>query len=329
LLPAQPSLEVPRERLSCAGAAVPPPAGPAEHRREHGEEMIGVLLASAGRGQRRPSLAEAVDLIEGGLQARLRRGRYDGGDIGWRDTFAVASVAVPATLAMTWVVGIVIWALTARSRIPDPAATVNAGLLIPLIVIPLVAMLLIVLPPLAALRYRHTAVLGCVIAALFYAMFVPFLDRQSYSLAFLLEAIALLAGSGPRGGLRLLTRKDRIALCSAALALSVPRYLLAFPVIQSPPSSRVIVLSVAAAAAGLGLLQTLPSPIGRRLIILLAIPAYTSILWLTVAPAGRAEAEFVYAPTLVLACVAAALILRSRHARAGTSGDLTSTGASG
>jgi hypothetical protein len=268
---------------------------PAEHRRVHGEEMIGVLLASAGRGQRRPRLADALDLIKGGLQARLRRGRYDGRDTGWRDTLAVASVAVPATLAMTWAVGIVIWAFTARSRIPDPAATVNAGLLIPLIVIPLVAMLLIVLPPLAALRYRRTAVLGCVVAALFYAMFVPFLDRQSYSLAFLLEAVALLAGSGPRRGLRLLARKDRIALCSAALALSVPRYLPAFPVLQSPPSPRVTVVSVCAAAAGLALLHTLASPIGRRLIILLAIPAYPSIVWLTVAPAGGAEAEFVWA----------------------------------
>ena len=197
---------------------------PAEHRRVHSEEMIGVLLATAGQGQRRPSLADALDLIKGGLQARLRRGRYEGGDIGWRDTFAVASVAVPATLAMSWVVGIVIWAFTARSRIP--AATVNVGdlipLIVPLIMIPLLAMLLIMLPPLAAVRYRRTAVLACVIAALFYAMFVPFLDRQSYSLAFLLEAIALLAGSGPRRGLRLLTGKDRIVLCSAALALSVP-----------------------------------------------------------------------------------------------------------
>ncbi len=145
---------------------------------------------------------------------------------------------------------------------------------------------------------------------------MPFLDRQSYSIAFLLEAVALLAGSGPRRGLRLLARKDRIALCSAALALSVPGYLLAFPLHQSPPSSRLIVMSVCAAAAGLALLQALPPPLGRRLTILLAIPAYPSIMWLTLAPAGRAEAELIWAPTVALACAAAALIVRSR-ARAG------------
>ena len=300
---------------------------PSEHQAVHGEEMIGVLLASARRGQRRPRLADALDLIKGGLQARLRPGRYDGTDPGWRDTLAVASVAVPATLVMTWAVGIVIWAFTARSRIPDP--TFKAGdllpLIVPLIVIPLAAMLLIVLPPLAAQRYRRAAVLACVIAALFYAVVVPFLDRQSYSIAFLLEAVALLAGSGPRRGLRLLARKDRIALCSAALALSAPRYLLAFPLMQSPPSTRVIALSVCAAAAGLALLQALPPPIGRHLTILLAIPAYPSIMWLTMAPAGPAEAEFVWAPTLALACAAAALILRSRHMRAGSYGDPAST----
>ena len=298
---------------------------PAEHRRVHGEDMIGVLLASASDRQRHPSVADTIDLIKGGLQTRLWRGTYEGGDIGWRDTLALASIAIPAVLAMSWVVGIVIWAVTARSRIP--AATVNVGDLIPLIVIPVVATLLTVLPPLAVLRYRRTAIVACVIAAIFYATFVPFLDRQSYSLAFLLEAIALLAGSGPRRGLRLLTRKDRIALCSAALALSVPRYLLAFPVIESPPSPPVIVISVAAATAGLAFVLTLPSPVGRRLFILLAIPVYPSILWLTGAPAGREEAEFVFAPTLALAFVVAALILRSRqHGRAGASHDLTSTG---
>jgi hypothetical protein len=296
---------------------------PAQHRAVHGDEMIGVLLASAGRGQRRPRLADTVDLIKGGLQARLRQGRYGGADAGWRDTFAVAIVAVPAMLAVSWAVGIVIWAFTARNRIPSPAFKVSdlIPLIVPLIVIPLVAMLLIVLPPLAAPRYRRTAVFACVIAALFYAIFVPFLDRQSYSIAFLLEAVALLAGSGPQRGMRLLARKDRIALCSAGLALSVPRYLLAFPVLQSPPPPSVIVLSVSAAAAGFALLRMLPTPIGRRLTILLAIPAYPSFMWLTMALAGRVEAELVYAPTLALACVAAALILRSRHMRADTSGD--------
>ncbi len=45
---------------------------PAEHRRAHGEEMIGVLLASASDGQQHPRLADSLDLIRGGLRIRLR-----------------------------------------------------------------------------------------------------------------------------------------------------------------------------------------------------------------------------------------------------------------
>ncbi len=88
------------------------------------------------------------------MQARLRRSRYNGRDTRWRDTFAVASVAVPATLVMTWAAGAVIWAFTARSRSPDPTFKMGdlIPLIVPLTVMPLAAMLLIVLPPLAAQR---------------------------------------------------------------------------------------------------------------------------------------------------------------------------------
>lgn len=45
---------------------------PLEFRRENEEEILGVLLATAGAGQRRVRLAEAADLIRGALRARLR-----------------------------------------------------------------------------------------------------------------------------------------------------------------------------------------------------------------------------------------------------------------
>ncbi|MFI5064156.1 MAG: hypothetical protein ACHP9Z_09290 [Streptosporangiales bacterium] len=38
---------------------------PAGHRRDHEEEMLGVLLAAARGGQRRPALGDAVNLIWG------------------------------------------------------------------------------------------------------------------------------------------------------------------------------------------------------------------------------------------------------------------------
>ena len=45
---------------------------PREFRREHGPEILAVLMADAPDGRRRPDLAEAADLIRSGLWMRLR-----------------------------------------------------------------------------------------------------------------------------------------------------------------------------------------------------------------------------------------------------------------
>lgn len=45
---------------------------PGSFRREHEEEILGVLLAGARDGQRQPDMAECVDLLRGALWMRLR-----------------------------------------------------------------------------------------------------------------------------------------------------------------------------------------------------------------------------------------------------------------
>ena len=45
---------------------------PAEHRRQHQDEMLGVLMTGARAGQRRPGLADTANLIWGALLIRLR-----------------------------------------------------------------------------------------------------------------------------------------------------------------------------------------------------------------------------------------------------------------
>jgi hypothetical protein len=287
---------------------------PPKHRAAYGEDMIGVLLAAAPDGQSRPGLADIADLIKGGLLARLRQGRHDGLDVGWRDTLAIASIAIPMMLALSWAGGVAIWTPSIRSRIPDPV--IPAGLERTLIAISLVvcavSILLAVLLPVAALRYRRTAALICVGAAPCYAFFLPFQDRQSYSMAFILEAIALIFSSGPRRVMQLLARKQWIALGSAGLALSVPRCLLAFPFVTSPPSPRMAVWAIIAAVTGLGLMLMLPSPVGRRLVVMLGMPTYASVVLLTTTPTGQ-EATFVFLTTLAVALLAATLAWRSRR----------------
>lgn len=50
---------------------------PREFRRENGEEMLAVLMDGAAPGQRRPSVAERVDLICGAIRTHLTPGRSD------------------------------------------------------------------------------------------------------------------------------------------------------------------------------------------------------------------------------------------------------------
>ena len=56
---------------------------PREFRREHGQEILAVLMAGAPDGQRRPGLAQSADLIRSGLcgcgcgpACHARRARY-------------------------------------------------------------------------------------------------------------------------------------------------------------------------------------------------------------------------------------------------------------
>ena len=68
---------------------------PAEHRRTYGEEMIGVLLASAADGQRRPKFADTIDMFAGAWRVRLRSALTSVPDPGWREALAVTSLIAP------------------------------------------------------------------------------------------------------------------------------------------------------------------------------------------------------------------------------------------
>jgi len=73
-------------------------AYPHSFRREQEEEILAVLMAGA-RGQRRPSLAEAVDVMRSGLGMRLRRA-WSVPDQGWADALLVVSAAAPVLVVV-------------------------------------------------------------------------------------------------------------------------------------------------------------------------------------------------------------------------------------
>jgi hypothetical protein len=302
---------------------------PAEHRRVHGEEMIGVLLAAASGGQRRPRLADTLDLIKGGMRIRLAPRRYDGLDVGWSDTLSVASVAIPTMIAIVYA-AIFGWSLYNRigvvGHLPGAPTAVLTSFL-----------LLIALPPVLALRgLRRIAMLLYFVPVLFLGYFgggpVVSGGDGAFFLAFLIAAVAFVLSPGARRAAKIMSARAWAAVCGIGLALCVPEVLVRLSLLQRPiPVDRsfvwlganretpVMITTMALIAVGgaIALVRTLPSPVGKRLLTLLAAPAYPGMVTLatggsgTIGPLGAFEA--VYLPTVLLACLAAVQIWRSRH----------------
>jgi hypothetical protein len=291
---------------------------PAEHRRVHGEEMIGVLLASAGSGKRRPGFADTWDLVTGGLTIRLKPRRYDGVDAGWRDTLAVASVAIPAMLAIVYAA---IFSWTAYNQI-SIAASVPAGMIVVLTGF----VLLIALAPVLALRgLRRPAMLAYCLPVLWLGWRAPVVSDQDHGffLAFLIGAAAFALSPGARRAVPIMTARTWAVVCGIGLALCVPEVVvrgaaLHWPVWPYTPRQALVMivsLMLIAAAGAIGLLRALPPPAGRRLLLLLAVPAYPGAVALAASTSGSPGplAAVVYLPTVMLACLAAGLVWRSRR----------------
>jgi hypothetical protein len=298
---------------------------PAEHRRVHGQEMIGVLLASADSGRRRPGLAETFDLIRGGLRIRFRPRTYDGIDAGWTDTLAVASLAIP-TMVVILYAAISAW-LTYRIRL----GIAPVGLIVYLIAFPL----LMALPPVLALCGLRRMALPFYFIPLLWlgyksAPVVSAGDGAPF-LAYLIAAVAFVLSPGPRRAVQIMSAKTWAVVCGIGLAMFAPEVIVKLPAMQWPFSVNksyfapygsaqlliVVSLTLIAMGAAIGLFRTLPSPVGRRLLMLMAVAAYPGAAAFALPGAGSIEPigaiEFVYVPTATLACVAVGLVWKSRR----------------
>jgi hypothetical protein len=222
---------------------------PKDHRREHAEEMVGVLLAAAGDAQvRGPKLlasalrfgqhtADSADLVAGALrirgrmaQTRIRRTAWfcwTVRDQRWSDALAVVSVVAPLLLlvaalaeihipqaAASSVTGHPHWQLTAALGLADLPLAVGA-------------------PVVAALtfgRLRRTAGLAALAAAIGQVVSgvlrsAPAFTRYaSPAVAFTVllactAAAALLLSPGPDRGLALLTPRGTGLVAAGALIL--------------------------------------------------------------------------------------------------------------
>ena len=288
---------------------------PAAHRRSHGEEMIGVLLASSREGQHRPRPAEALDLIGSGLRIRLRAA------IAWRpgraarDALAVFSLCVPA-----------VWLISMAAALPAAVASMSGtGLRNQVVVFGLVLVqgCCTVVP--VVLGWHGRPLAGAAIAIVpagllsYLALSQPVTPGAFCgSLLFTAQAAALLTSPGPRRGAALMTGRTWAVTAGAGAAIGwwQGRYTLGSEEtllrLAGQGAAAAFLIAVAVAA---GFLLTLPRPVAGRLLLLAGPTAWLGVLGSIGLPDRAAISGSllaVYLPALALAAVtiAAGLIRR-------------------
>jgi hypothetical protein len=246
---------------------------PAEHRREHGEEMAGVLLAAAEPGRGRPGRAESVNLMLSGLRVRLRPGSALADEDGWRDALAIFSVVMP----------ILVLAATCATEISD-AVRVPWWWNNPIgIVYSLITGGQLLLVPLVLLGLRRWAMVATLLplALTGYIVSWSFPDgwlSGAYVLygsylvvAGVLELVALLASPGPRRGRQLLRGKRwayvAMAVVPAAVVVTGPGVLLRYEAVSYVSVVAPLLAISATALIGLGV-AWLTSALGKCLAVL-------------------------------------------------------------
>jgi hypothetical protein len=280
---------------------------PAEHRRNYGEEMIGVLLASAASSQRRPGVADTLDLIGGGARVRLRKALTGTPDPGWCNALAMVTLVAPILAAALAEVVTDWFALPGwQYGTGSGKLTIVAVALVPL------TLGLLKLRRLAALAATATVALVAVAAGTSGELSVPSVSAFIVLLA--VQAFAFWVSAGPRRALTLVT--------PTAVVIAIPWFLTAAYMARLIPTHYPIPLVVAkgviavAAAAGLAALATSG---GRRLVALIAaiplsgmvitILTFANVSFYAMAPASRLLG--LYLPPLALASLTFIVARRS------------------
>jgi hypothetical protein len=187
---------------------------PARFRSEHGEELVGVLLAGARDGQRRPGLAESASLLISGLGMRLRPDVSPSARQGWADALAAFSLAGPLFLLATTVLAALTWSfafghayLTAPLGLPGFWITLGVQAVLAALV-------------LAGLR-RAAVVMAAAagVCSLTFLLWSPEVLPLAISVC-ILELAALAGSPGPRRGRDLVHWGHGVVLllCAAAVA---------------------------------------------------------------------------------------------------------------
>jgi hypothetical protein len=313
---------------------------PADHRHEHGEEMIGVLLTAARDGHR-VGMADDADLIEGalrirgrGLARRLRNPRLPVvSDPRWADALAVASVVLPL-LTLATAIDVLGLGPVVNNAISGASFSVLPGNYLgmwPLMIAaPVTALVML-------LRWRRAAAAGALITMLSVLVLAPaqwgtYADPVVAIMVVLAgeACVALLLGAGPARGLALLGWRGTALVFAGAVVVTclLPGELTTsgtWAVASQDVSPyftgawagtsvtadvfTIVALGIAIVVA----LACLRGTVGRRVVALLSIPAmpFECLAWTAIDPAFDVEGTSLSLPLLyavpVLSAVAIAL----------------------
>jgi hypothetical protein len=283
---------------------------PAEHRRVYGEEMVGVLLASTPKGQRRPDLADALAMFGGGLRVRLRGLVTGAFDPAWSNALALATLIVPALLA------VLAWQ---QIGVPGPRQSASTERLaeVAFLLVPL-ALGLLKLRNLAAAAAIATLIWTVVAAAAGGQIAYP--SESAYLVLLAVQALALIVSPGPAHALTLITAKNA--------GLAVPWLLGAAYLARVIPTHYPVPLFVAEIGIGLIALAALPAlatPGGRRLFVIIGviplsalvttILTFVGVQFYALSPGTQLIA--LYLPPVALAGLTGLMALRAPDPRAG------------
>ena len=305
--------------------AVYPPA----HRRVHGEEMVGVLLASARPRQRWPKIADAADLIAGAVRIQFRAWQEQPAGQAWSDALALISVIAPILLLADGLATADLIGVAIRDAWITPEFPFWLGYwwIWPITFGPAIVTLFALAGwrrsvAVTALLTTAGAAAGDLTGSLTY-LASPGLALKTY--LGLLAAAGAILSPGPRRGMEILRWWGAAVIGAIALFLAELTHGPEFYIWPMQGNNPLLLIG---ASLVLAVALCLISPTGRRLLVLLAIPfvpyaAYMlnnqydgPVSWPAAAWPPAVQSVWVLLPALLAIFVITAL----RRARAGPRG---------
>jgi hypothetical protein len=211
---------------------------PSTYRREHADEILAVLMASAGEGQRRPRLAESADVLWSALKMRLRGPAATGESRPWTDALALFSLTAPLFLLVVDILAVafpyrlhpVSWnPFFARLVARNPEIGGLSLLRVPLFDVTVGCVVIVTVLVLLGLRWIPLAVMAASVAywvAVGQSVpWIPYPLQLVTTGVYLLEAAALIASPGPRRGRQVMNWRYGVVLLVAAGAVQVSTFL--------------------------------------------------------------------------------------------------------